>query len=574
MKRLLTVFSLFCFFIFSIFAQTKTITIKLIETTDIHGNFFPYDFITGKPYGGGLSRVCSFVNQQRKLMGNRVLLFDNGDILQGQPPVYFSNYIDTTHINLASRVMNFLQYDASSVGNHDVETGHAIYDKWRTSCYFPILSANMENSTTGEPYCQPYQMFYRNGIRIAVLGMITPAIPAWLSESLWQGIIFKDMVKTAQKWIPIIQEREHPDLIVGLFHSGRDNEGGITSDLYTEDESEMVAKNVPGFDLIFFGHDHTKYCKQITNNAGNKVWMVNAAKGGFVAGEVTATFTLQNNMVVKKELTAQLTDMNKYQPDPIFIKTFEKDIDSVKKFVNQPIGKLTENLSAENCLFGPTSMLSFIHQVQLAISGAQISITAPLTTHGKINKGTIHMSDMFELYKYENMLYKMRLTGQEVKEELEYSYGLWMNQMKNSSDHILLMNGNRLKNYSFNFDSAAGIIYTVDVRKPIGQRLQIISMQDGSPFNLTKTYLVAINSYRGNGGGELLTRGAGIPQNELKKRIVWASDKDMRYYMMQYIKKKKVIEPIINKNWSTIPEAWIKKAAPRDAALLDEGSSK
>lgn len=55
---------------------------------------------------------------------------------------------------------------------------------------------------------------------------------------------------------------------------------------------------------------------------------------------------------------------------------------------------------------------------------------------------------------------------------------------------------------------------------------------------MDKMYKVALNSYRGNGGGELLTKGAGIPQDELKGRILFSTDKDLRYYLMQYIEKR------------------------------------
>lgn len=124
------------------------------------------------------------------------------------------------------------------------------------------------------------------------------------------------------------------------------------------------------------------------------------------------------------------------------------------------------------------------------------------------------------------------------------------------------------QNFSFNFDSAAGIIYTVDVTKPKGEKITIISMADGTPFSMDKMYKVALNSYRGNGGGELLTKGAGIPQDELKGRILFSTDKDLRYYLMQYIEKKGVIEPHALGQWKFIPEEWVEPAAKRDYEYL------
>ena len=184
---------------------------------------------------------------------------------------------------------------------------------------------------------------------------------------------------------------------------------------------------------------------------------------------------------------------------------------------------------------------------------------------------------MFNLYRYENMLYTMKLSGKEIKGFLEMSYALWTNQMKSASDHLLLLDDSmsgfgRFKNPTFNFDSAAGIIYTVDVTKPEGSRVDIKSMADGTPFQMDKTDKVAINSYRGNGGGDLLTKGAGIPKKELKSRIVTSTEKDLRYYLMKRIEEKKQLDPKPLNQWKFIPEEWTVPAAKRDYETVFNGS--
>jgi 2',3'-cyclic-nucleotide 2'-phosphodiesterase/3'-nucleotidase len=171
------------------------------------------------------------------------------------------------------------------------------------------------------------------------------------------------------------------------------------------------------------------------------------------------------------------------------------------------------------------------------------------------------------------MLYTMVLTGKEVKDFLEMSYDLWVNQMTSPDDHLLLLNEKdngfgRFRNPSFNFDSAAGIIYTVDVTKPYGKRITIERMADDKPFEMDKQYRVAVNSYRGNGGGDLLTKGAGIPKAELAKRIVFSTDKDLRYYLMKRIEEVKVLNPAPLNQWKFIPEEWTVPAAKRDYELL------
>ena len=124
------------------------------------------------------------------------------------------------------------------------------------------------------------------------------------------------------------------------------------------------------------------------------------------------------------------------------------------------------------------------------------------------------------------------------------------------------------KNFSFNFDSATGIDYEVYVTKPDGQKVRILQLSNGQPFDEGRWYRVAVNSYRGNGGGELLTKGAGIPRDSLQGRIVWESEKDQRYYLMQEIERLGTINPKAHNNWRFVPEAWTKPAAERDRKLL------
>jgi 2',3'-cyclic-nucleotide 2'-phosphodiesterase/3'-nucleotidase len=167
----------------------------------------------------------------------------------------------------------------------------------------------------------------------------------------------------------------------------------------------------------------------------------------------------------------------------------------------------------------------------------------------------------------------MVLTGKEIKDFLEFSAGLWFNLMKTEIDPLLKYHKNEkgrimLDNPFYNFSSAGGITYTVDVSKPVGQRIQIISFANGDKFKLNKKYKVAINSYTGNGGGGHLTIGAGINKNMLSKRIVFSTEKDLRYYMMKYIEKKAVINPVKTNNWKIIPEDWWKIAKEKDYQLL------
>lgn len=550
-------------------SQDGEVTLKLIETSDVHGCYFPYDFIRNKPMKGSLARVSSYVKEQREKYEN-VILMDNGDILQGQPVAYYYNYMDTISEHVCAVMLNYMKYDVGTMGNHDVETGHAVYDRWVRQCNFPVLGANIVDNKTGKPYLPPYQVIEKEGVKIAILGMITPAIPSWLPEQLWSGLHFEDMEDCARKWVKIIREKENPDVLVGLFHAGPE---GNKLDNVVENGSGNVAKSVPGFDVVFMGHDHTRRYEKVVNVEGDSVLLIDPANMSKVVSEVTFTIKKQDGKVVSKQVEGKLVNMDGYAPDADFLNIFSGAYETTMDFVSRNIGRIEHTISSKEAFFGPSAFVDLIHQLQLDITGADISFCAPLSAYAEIKKGDICVSDMFNLYKYENLLYTMKLTGKEIKDFLEMSYALWTNQMQSPDDHLMLLNEEdngfgRFKNPSFNFDSAAGIIYTVDVTKPQGAKIRIERMANGEPFDLNKTYRVAVNSYRGNGGGDLLTKGAGIPKTELAKRIVYSTDKDLRYYLMKRIEEVKVLDPKPLNQWKFIPEEWTVPASKRDYDIL------
>lgn len=555
-------------------AQTKTVNLRIVETSDVHGYFFPYDFVERKPLDGTLMRVNTYVDRLRKDYGDNLLLIDNGDILQGQPTCYWSNYVMTTDQNIAAKMVNYMRYDAETIGNHDVEPGHAVYDKWIREVRCPLLGANVVETKTGMPYLKPYALFVRDGVKIAVIGLLTPTIACWLNESTYEGLEFHEMVSCARKWVKQVREVEHADLVIGLFHSGKD--GGLVLNGMEEDATARVAREVPGFDIIFYGHDHQVHNEWITNKEGKRVLTLDPSCWALNVADAQVNLTYENGKLKKKDIKGEIVSVRKEQLDEQMSQHFQSDFNRIKQYVDRKIGHFETSVRTRDSFFGNSAFSDFIHSLQLRISGADISFYAPLTFDSKIEAGDVTIGDMFKLYRFENQLYVLNMTGREIRGHLEESYDRWVNTMKSKDDHLLLLNSNSkgdqqrtgFQNYTFNFDSASGIDYEVDVTKLNGQKVSILRMSNGQPFEENKTYKVVMSSYRGNGGGDLLIKGAGIPKEQLNSRIVYQSPLDLRHYLTQEIEKLGNVRPEKANNWKFVPEEWTIPAAQRDYKLL------
>ncbi len=528
--------------------KKKEIRFTLIETTDVHGSFFPYDLVNKEFAEGSLAQIYAYVSQIRKADTSEVILLDNGDILQGTPVVYYANFIDTLGKHPLCKMMNFMGYSAATVGNHDIEAGHKVYDLYRSGLHFPLMAANAIDSTTNKPYFKPYTIIKKEGVKIAVLGLITPSIPNWLPEKLWSGMYFDDMVVSARKWVKIIQEKEHPDILIGLFHSGLNAsyEGADPDAKYNENASLLVAKEVPGFDAVFCGHDHKKKVFSILNNDSLPVLILNA--GAHARNIAIANIDVKWNSAEKKydkHINGELVPMRNVRPDSTFMKKFSPWFNAAKTYTQKEITTLGDSIIAKNALFGPSKFVDMIHQVQLETSGADISFAAPFSINAVIKAGPLTRADLFNLYRYENYLCTLSLKGDEIKNYLEFSTNLWFDTCLNSDGNYLLLSpeknsysGIDLKNAYYNFDSGAGIKYEINPKGRKGHRVHIISMADGSKFDPNKIYTVVMNSYRANGGGNHLTKGVGLSKKELRKRLIHCTNTSFRDILGKWLQKQ------------------------------------
>ena len=516
--------------------------VTVCSTTDVHGAYFDSSYVDNLAARTSLANVASYLKELRA-GGVQPVLVDAGDNLQGDNAAYYFNYVATDVPHVYPRIAAYLGYDAIVVGNHDIETGHDVYDRVARELTMPYLGANAafdrdengkadmdenpKNKAVVDPYFQPYCVVVRDGVRIAVIGMTNGNIKSWLSSSIWQGIDFQVISDIAQRLVDQVIEKEKPQLVVLAVHSGS---GAEQAD--RENEALYLASTLRGVDLVLNGHDHRPLAREVANPEGDVV-LLNAGTKAVVVGQADFTLTVKNGKVVDKTVDYKLVPMDKYPADPDYVAAFKDDFNAVKAFANRPVGRLSEDIFLADALDGPSSYINLVQTVQLAATGADISFAAPLVNSGVVPAGVVEFQDLVSIYKFENQLYTVEMTGRQVKDYLEYSYDNWVNRT----------------GPSYNWDSADGIVYEVSRSAPAGERVRILSMCDGTPFDPDKTYKVAMTSYRASGGGDLLRLGAKVDPADL---VVVDRLKDIRSLIGDYISQREEIVPTVATNWKFV----------------------
>ncbi|MBN2895440.1 MAG: bifunctional metallophosphatase/5'-nucleotidase [Campylobacterales bacterium] len=585
--------------------KAKTLNLRIAETTDMHGQIFPYDFIEAKEDNRSLAHVSSYVKEQRTLdKADHLLEFmivDNGDLLQGQPIVNVYNNKDLTKTNhIYADTMNFVGYELGVIGNHDVEPGHAVFDNMVKQLNFPWLAANaIKEGSSHDPYFKAYHSVVKQGVKITFLGLTTPGVPNWLAPELWSGIVYEDMIESARYWVEKIQTEEKPDVLIGVFHAGLDYTygGGSADSENNENAVRLVAKALPGaFDAIFYGHDH----KPSEEHNDSTVYLGGGSYASIVSvADINLTWS-DATKSYDKTVTPYRVDMKKYVADAEFMSTFQSAFDETKTFVSQPVATLSGSMTSQDAMFKDAPFNDIIHELEFYVAKEvlatpiDISIAAPLQFDVTLSAGEVKFSDMWKLYKYDNTYYVMELSGSEIKNYLEYNYDLWMNTMSSENDHLINFkkdaNGTIILGSSgtattstayYNYDSMAGIVYTVDVSKPKGSKITILGMDAnldgavdaGSSFDMAHTYRVGINSYRGGGGGGHLTTGAGIAKEQLTSRMVTKTETGLREYLINWMGGQGTYTPRAIGGWKVIPEAYATAGEAKSRELLYQSGS-
>ncbi len=549
-------------------------TFRILTTNDIHGRYFDSLYVTDRT-SNALTNISWYADSIRVADGaENVILIDAGDCLQGDNAAYYFNYVDTTSKHIFARMVEYMDYDAVIVGNHDIETGHPVYDRITETMDVPFLAANAIRNDNGKPYFPEYVTLDRHGIRITIIGFTNPNIKSWLSPLLWSGMTFESISGMAQDAVDRIKAQEKSDIVIVATHAGTGDGDGRQY----ESQGLDLMKSLKGVDFVICAHDHRPVVHKT-----DSICLINAGSHCRNLGFGTVTIKVEGGKIVSKTLDADLIPVNKNNVDTEMQEMFRPEFEAVKVFTLKEVGELKTDLRTRDAYRGMSDYMNLIHTLSLSCKPAQISFAAPLTFNGFVKAGTLVYNDLFTIYPFENQLFVVRMTGKEIKNYLEYSYDSWINTLDRKEEHLLKIvnepdprSGQKrwsFVNRAYNFDSAGGLIYDVDVTKPAGDRLIIKSLADGTPFDESSEYNVAMTSYRASGGGGIMRNGAGIDTDRIDDRVVEYYP-EIREILYDYLVENGEIAPerigdtgVIGE-WRFIPEKKAQDALNKDMKLL------
>jgi 2',3'-cyclic-nucleotide 2'-phosphodiesterase/3'-nucleotidase len=514
-----------------------SVRITLVATTDVHGHVWPYDYLLARPADRGLAKVSTFVKGVRARQPN-TLLVDCGDTFQGTPLAYLYAEKYTTEANPVVAAMNAMRYDAMAVGNHEWNFGLAALWRLKSQADFPILGANVV-STYHDRWrdFEPYVLRTVAGVRVAILGMVTPAIPRWDPPEHREGYEFRDPVATAKRLVP--QLRRKADVVVVIIHSGlgrHPQTGANVENTYPEEDRVWdLAEQVPGIDVIIFGHTHQELAGRLVNG----VLVVQPKNWAQSVAEVNLTLERQGERWKLANKTSRVVPMDaSVAADEEILALTRAAHDSTERYLGEVVGELDRELVARTGRFEDHPLVKLIQKAQLEYGKADVSLASVFSTGTRLTAGPVTIRDVYRVYFYENKLFTVEITGRQLKDALEYSARSF-NTYPWADPDSPLSNAP-----GYNYDMAAGVRYRIDLTKPVGERIVDLRFE-GEPLGPERKLRLALNSYRWSGGGAYdMIRHA---------HIVYRPEKEVRELLIDYVRAHKKIETTVESNWEIVP---------------------
>lgn len=556
------------------------LTVRLMQTTDLHAHILLYDYLADRPSSGtGLSGLAHLIQQARKECRNS-LLFDTGDFLQGSPvaDLYASTFTATDHTkHPVMTVMNALEYDAGTLGNHDFNYGLDCLTHAIAGAEFPLVCANVTLMAPDTPsanrfFLPPWTMLTRefedacgntHVLRIGVIGLLPPQIDIWDRAHIAGKLETRDMIKSARAQLPMIRAAG-ADLIVMLSHSGIAPDCG-------QNRAENVAlalAALPGIDAVLCGHQHQIFpgpafagIAGVDPAAGTLHGKpaVMAGYWGSHLGLIDMTLRKTGGVwhvhqhrshlrALQADTDQTVTDRPKARRKPLrddaaILGLMRQTHRKTRNYLHRIIGHAKRPVHSYFALVADDPAIQLVAAAQhdfVATALAQdhdsslplLSAVAPFKAGGSagpdnftdIAAGPFRIRDVTDLYQFPNLLCAVRVTGAVLADWLEHAAGQFNRIIAGQADQMLLNTAFP----SYNFDVICGLRYTIDTSQPArftvdgrvndatARRVRDLTWR-GAPVLDDQQFIVATNSYRAGGGGGFAAardmQNIALPQN-------------------------------------------------------------
>lgn len=584
-------------------AAAQTLKLRILGTTDLHVHMLAWDYYQDKASDEyGLARTATLIKAARAEARN-TLLFDNGDLLQGNPMgdvMARVQPLQPGQVHPVHKVMNALGYDAGNIGNHEFNYGLAFLKNALQGAAFPYVSANVvedSGADKGKPAFRPYVILNRrftdeagqsHDMKIGVIGFVPPQIMLWDRLNLTGRVAAKDIPATARELVPKMRA-EGADVVVVIAHSGF--EFGETV-FFAENTVARLAE-VPGVDAIVFGHSHGEFPGRFFNRHPkvdlergliNGVPAVMAGFWGSHLGVIDLTLTRSDGRWKSAEPRAHLrpvydraTRKPLAEPDPMVADIVKREHEATLAYVRAEVARTAQPIHSffAQVADDPSVQLVSLAQVayaKKALAGTPheklpiLSAAAPFKSGGRggaqnytdIPVGPVAIRNVADLYVYPNTLQVVKLSGAQVREWLEMSAQAFNRIDPAGAPEQNLINGSFP---SYNFDTIDGVTYRIDVTQPArydrnGKLVapdarRIVDLRfNGQPIDDKAEFAVVTNNYRASGGGSF----PGLDGSN----IILSSPDENREALLQYLQATKTVQPAADNNWRLQPVAGVK----------------
>ena len=534
--------------------------VVILATSDMHGNIWGYSYEDNEETNNnGMARLYTYIKQVRA-ENPIVFLVDAGDDIQGtiMTDDIANKQPDEAHPVMAA--MNFMGYDSMTIGNHEFNWGVDTMKKILSQAQFPVLAENVRYKDGNYVMGQGWTLIERGGVKLAVIGVSNPNIPRWDGDK--QGIddlTYEGGDAAVKRALGEIGDKA--DIILVSAHMGQYDE-------YDENDSSdcggVIAEENPEIDLLQLGHMHIT-----VNDRINDIPIFGVRNSGREIARVDLTLDKDKNII---DTETQIIEMDDFAPSQEI-----RDIPLVKEMhlqtvnylqngsaqgseSNEPLGVSTAKFQPENEIRGlpegfleDTAVIDLVLKVQLQNSDADVTATALFKYTSDLPEGDIYYNNVFDVYKYDNTLCTVDVTGKELKNYMEWAVSGY-NQWKSGDINISFDSDIPY----YRMDQFAGVDYEVNLSKPVGERIENVYFK-GSPLKDDQVLRLAVNNYRYSSA----LRAEKIVENNRE----WESSNSIRDMIVEYIRKNSPISPEVDNNWH-ITGVDLSKDDPRRAEII------